>query len=173
MINNWYWNGTSKANHSSWNFSMTSCSVALTSLTSDSACTISFASAWRLRVNPSKYFKHAVVITSELMKSVVVIAKRSVLASVTESVLQHLVPSADIVSMQATTEECNIWNLSKASILSIHLVRQRSLSFRTCDSGCVFDCLFKLLLTFRMGREKDGNSIDYVANTYFLKWGQI
>ena len=72
------------------------------------------------------------------MNSVEVLANKRVLASIKES-LHHIEdPSDEMLSKQATIDGRSIVTLSRASILSIHLVLHRSLSFWTLDSGWVF-----------------------------------
>lgn len=62
-------------------------------LISATASTISLASACRLRVSPSKCWRQFAVITRALTNSFVVMASKSVLASVTESRDHLLLPS--------------------------------------------------------------------------------
>lgn len=59
------------------------------------------------------------------------------LVFVSESGVQQLDPSAEMVSKQETNDECSLLNHYKASILSTHRVRHRYLSFFTADPGCV------------------------------------
>ena len=66
-----------------------------------------------------------------------VIASKSVLASVRESDVQLVDPSAEMLSKHATMDGCRSLNRSSASIRSIHLVRQRSFNFRMEDLGRV------------------------------------
>lgn len=108
-----------------------------TSLISETAWMISLASAWRLFVYANKYFKQAFVITRALKKSVVVMANRRVQESVRESKDHLLEPSEEMLSIHATIEGWSVWNLSIASICSIHRVRQRSFNLRTENSGWV------------------------------------
>ncbi len=62
------------------------------------------------------------MITRALMNSVLVIASKRVVASVNESGDHMREPSAEMLSKQATMEEYSLLILSRASILSIHLV---------------------------------------------------
>ena len=95
------------------------------------------ASSWRLAVSPLRYCRYPWVITRALMNCVEVIASKRVLASVTKSGDQVRQPSAEMLSKQAIMEKWSSLIQSKASILSIHLILQRSLSFCTLDSGWV------------------------------------
>ena len=71
------------------------------------------------------------------MKLVVVIASRRVLASVSESDDHKVEPSKDMLSKHDTIDGCRSFNRSRASIHSIHRVRQRSFNLCTVEDGCV------------------------------------
>ena len=89
------------------------------------------------RCEAPEYYRHLLVITRALMNSVLVITRNIVLAHVTESGENMREHSAEI-SKQAPMEEYSFLIRSRASIRSIHLVLQRSLSFNKFNAGSVF-----------------------------------
>lgn len=114
-------------------------------------------------------------ITWALIKSMVVIASGRVWASVKDSGDHLWGPSVVMLSKQATLEECRRLTWSRASIHSIHLVRQRPLSFVTFDSGCAL-CIASSNFFCRLGWakiKKSRQTINYtnhITHTHFHKW---
>ena len=90
--------------------------------------------------------------TSALKKLVVVVARRSVLLSVSESGVQQLDPSAEIVSKQETNDECSFLNQSNS--LDPPSAAQIFDLFDCSSCLCLIYGLFKLPLPLGVSREE-------------------